>query len=104
MKNQATPHLSQIEWAAVAVALKDADDCGCETEPSPEDAGILRRVVRFLFGSRGRTSLADPRLEAIRSFVCASYRRRQPALELAKPLEDHGFNTAQIEAMGRLSR
>ena len=104
MTNNATPHLSQLEWAAVAVALKDANDCGCTTEPSPEEAGIVHRAVEFLFGKRGRTPLANPRLEAIRTFVCASYRRRQPALELAKPLEDHGFNRAQIEALGRLSR
>jgi hypothetical protein len=104
MTSSATPHLSQNEWAAVAVALNDARDCGCATAPYPEEPGIVRRAIGFLFGLRTRTPLADPRLEAIRTFVCASYRRRQPALELARPLEDHGFNIAQIKAMGQLSR
>lgn len=104
MTSSAAPDLSQNEWAAVAVALKDANDCGCATEPLPSEMGIVHRAFGALFGARGRTPLADPRLEAIRRFVCASYRKRQPANEFAKPLEEHGFNSAQIEAMGRLAR
>lgn len=98
------PVLSSSEWAAVSVALKDAQRCGCTAEPANASPGALRRAVRFIFGSRRPTPLADPRLEAIRRFVCASSRRRDPVDGLAAPLAEHGFSTAQIDAIHLLSR
>lgn len=98
------PVLSGSEWAAVSVALRDAQRCGCAAEAANTRPGALRRAVRFVFGSRRPTPLADPRLEAIRRFVCASNRRRGPVDGLAALLAEHGFSTAQINALHLLSR
>ncbi|MDO6414218.1 hypothetical protein Q4F19_07475 [Sphingomonas sp. BIUV-7] len=103
MPAHAEPELSTNEWTAVAVALKDAHKCGCIAENRVK-LGALGKLAIAVFGPRHPLPLADPRLEAIRSFVCASHRRQSPATDLAKPLEDHGFSQAQIDALGLLSR
>ncbi|SFR83789.1 hypothetical protein [Sphingomonas jatrophae] len=100
----AQPTLSTSEWNAVAIALKDAQRCGCTAEAIGEEAGPVRRLATFLTGRRRPNPLADPRLEAVRQFVCTSYRRRAPATEIAPALAEHGFNRAQIDALGLLAR
>lgn len=104
MTTTAEPILTRNEWVAVSIALQDAQRCGCPAEARDADPGPLRRAANFLFGSRRPTPLADPRLEAIRRFVCASRRRRKTAMEHVPPLAEHGFNQAQIDALGLLSR
>lgn len=96
--------LTTIEWSAVSVALNDAHTCGCATVSDTGAIGPVRRLAGRIFGVRRPNRLADPRLEAIRSYVCASRRRRSPAAEFATPLADHGFTPAQITALGILSR
>ncbi len=98
------PKLSRIEWQAVSIGLRDAATCGCGAAPRPGSLGMrLSRLWRTVTGIEGTRALADPRLEALRNFVCASQRRRRPADEYAPALEQHGFNRAQIEAIGLLS-
>jgi hypothetical protein len=96
--------LSRTEWMAVSVALRDAADCGCALPPEP---GSLRdragRIGRALLGRQPRTALADPRLEALRQFVCETRSRRRPALEHAGALAEQGFTRAQITALAMLS-
>jgi hypothetical protein len=98
------PDLSPTEWMAVSVALRDAADCGCALPPEP---GSLRdwadRIGRALVGRQPRTSLADPRLEALRRFMCETRIRRRPAEELAGALAEQGFSRAQISALAMLS-
>ena len=60
------PILTAHEPAAVSVALQDAGRSG------------LRGIGRFVFGTRRPTPLADPRLEAVRRFVCDTRRRPSP--------------------------
>lgn len=98
------PILTTTEWAAVSVALQDAGRCGCAAAPADGGRRGLRALGRFVFGNRKPTPLADPRLEAVRQFVCSSRRRRSPVAELAAPLAEHGFTRAQIDALGLLSR
>lgn len=95
------PRLSRIEWQAVAVGLKDAARCGCGRPPAPRSLG--RRLSRLLTGIEAPTPLADPRLEAVRNFVCATQRQRRPAEEYAPALLEQGFSRAQIEALALLS-
>jgi hypothetical protein len=98
------PILTPAEWAAVSVALQDAGRCGCAAAPADSGRRGLRGLGRLVFGSRRPTPFADPRLEAVRQFVCSSRRRRQPVAELAAPLAEHGFTRAQIDALALLSR
>lgn len=100
----AHPKLTRNEWAAVSIALQDAQRCGCAAEAGDARPGPIRRLATLVFGSRRPTPLADPRLEAVRRFVCASYRRRGGADDLARPLAAHGFSAAQIDALQLLSR
>src|SRR3546814_6213633 len=95
------PRLSRIEWQAVSIGLQDAAKCGCGELPRP---GSLRsRLSRMLTGIAAPRPLADPRLEAVRNFVCATQRHRRRADEYATALEQQGFNRAQIEALALLS-
>ncbi|MBO9621274.1 MAG: hypothetical protein J7500_01045 [Sphingomonas sp.] len=98
------PQLSRTEWQAVSVALHDAADCGCAIPPR---AGSLRdragRVLRAVFGGSPKTALADPRLEALRRFVCTARVTHGPASDEAEALAAHGFSRAQIDAIALIS-
>lgn len=99
------PHLTDNEWMTVSVALSDAERGWCE--PCRHHRGLVGQIVRLsqlMLNIEPPTPLADPRLEAIRRFICASRTQRSPALELAPDLEAYGFSRAQIEAMGLLSK
>lgn len=98
------PQLSNLEWSAVSIALNDAAKCGCAATSRGNDASFSHRFAERIFGrSRLPNALADPKLEAIRSFVCATNRRRAPAIEFVAPLAAQGFNQAQIDAIALLS-
>lgn len=103
MKRHTAPQLSQTEWAAVSVAFQDAAACGCSAVSGAEPPSLLGRIAEALFGTRRPTPLANPRLEAIRQFVCTTRRQRKPAADLVPMLADHGFNSAQIEAIALLA-
>lgn len=98
------PRLSRIEWQAVSIGLQDAARCGCGDVTKPGSLrSRLSRLSRMLTGIEPPKPFADPRLEALRSFVCASQRHRRRADEYAPALEQQGFNRAQIEALALLS-
>jgi hypothetical protein len=103
MHAHATPELSRLEWSAVSVALQDAAKCDCAAAEAAGRRSVIGRSLELLVGSRRPNPLADPRLEAIRRFVCTTRRRRRPAAELAPALADHGFTAAQIDAIALLS-
>ncbi|WP_294332836.1 hypothetical protein [uncultured Sphingomonas sp.] len=103
MDRHTAPQLSQIEWAAISVAFQDAADCGCSALSGTRSPSLLGRIADTLFGLRRPTPLANPRLEAIRQFVCITRRQRTPAADLVPMLADHGFNPAQIEAIALLA-
>lgn len=98
-----TPELTHLEWSAVAVALQDAHRCGCAEASAPNKAGIVERLTLKLFGRRRPTGFADPRLETVRKFVCATSRRRGRADEYVPSLAQHGFSPSQIDALALLA-
>ena len=98
-----TPDLSNLEWSAVAVALQDAHRCGCVAASAPGRGGIVERLALKLFGRRRPNGLADPKLETVRRFVCATNRRRGRAEEYVPGLAQHGFSPSQIDALTLLS-
>lgn len=98
----ANPKLSDREWSAVSIALKDARGCGCAA--STESTSFPSRIARVVFGqSRRSNRLADPRLEAVRRFACTTFQRRAPDLGMLSELVAHGFNQAQIDAIALLA-
>jgi hypothetical protein len=96
------PALDKTEWNAVAVVLEEVASCGCGAGTDGVPAGLMGRIVRAMIGG-GPAALEDPRLEAVRRFVCATHRRRTPAFELAEDLATQGFSRAQIDAIALLS-
>lgn len=96
------PMLTAYEWLEVSIALTNAEKCGCAATPRESGKSLSHRIGQMI----GRSHLAgpaDPRLEAIRQFVCASHRQRAPASDLAPALTAQGFNRAQIDAIALLS-
>jgi len=99
MHAAAQPELSPPEWRAIAVALRDADS----HRRTAHFLG-LGRFCAWLSGSRPANRLANPRLEAIRLFVCDVRRYRRVDQRLRELLESRGFNGRQIEALALLSQ
>ncbi|MBA17421.1 MAG: hypothetical protein CMN73_13860 [Sphingomonas sp.] len=97
------PILTKTEWMAVAVALHDVSNCGCGS--ASDRTGVARRLVAPLqrwLGAGPALPLADPRLEAVRRFICASSTTGQASPEETERLEQFGFNAAQIQALSLL--
>jgi len=90
--------LTREEWRAVAIALRDAGN-----HHACRRTGLLARLYRALTGNRPPNRLADPRLEAIRSFV-VEVRRLRPNVSAMSGLMQIGFNRRQIEALALLCR
>jgi len=90
------PELSPAEWRAVSIAINDAARFACVEKREP---GFFGRLYRALTGNTPPRPLADSRLEAIRSFVCAVRRhhRADPSI-----LESLGFNPRQVQALTML--
>jgi len=100
MSSHLTPTLSRAEWQAVAIALRDAEQCGrAQVRP----LGTLARLWTALTGNEPPRPLADPRLEALRRYVCAIRRRARQADAYVAELLDFGFNRAQLDAIRLLS-
>ena len=94
------PELTDIEWQAVSIALSDAGRHGCTSEePTGRFGGFLRRV----FGRERAQALADPRLEAIRGFVCEARLSRRLPEQRVQGLLASGFNRDQIMALAMLA-
>lgn len=94
------PALSQSEWRAVADALADVFKCGCGNPYKPR---LASRLLRVLTGREGALPVADPKIEAVRSFVCETNRHRRIAMHCVPALFDHGFNDRQVDALALLS-
>lgn len=95
------PRLSATEWRAVTVALRDAERLPCSLS---RKEGRIGRLVRWLTGIEAPRPLADPRLEAVRSFVCASRRNMARAREIGAELAGFGYTPSQIEALRLVAR
>ena len=92
------PHLSTAEWQAITVALRDAERFACSA-PKDSAEGRMMRLFRMLTGIEKPRPLADPRLDAVRRFVCASRRNVARAREIASELTAFGYSRDQIEAL-----
>lgn len=98
MREESHLSLTHEEWRAVAIALRDAAEGRTHGH-----SGLLARLYGALTGNRPANRLADPRLEAIRSFVIQA-RRCGPSISSILDLTRIGFNRRQIEALALLCR
>ena len=96
----ASPELTENEWRAVSVALNDAAGHGYV---APDGSGPFSRLLAWFTGIEARRPLADPRLEALRAFVCTTRARRAAAVEFVPALAKHGYNDRQIAAIALLA-
>jgi hypothetical protein len=90
--------LSALEWQVIGLAIREAGRGG----------GIVvstrwRKLVSLLTGRETTRPLADPRLETLRSFVCAARNGHRLAERLATRLIDLGFSRDQIVAVRMLA-
>jgi hypothetical protein len=95
------PVLSDLEWKVVSLALREAGQA-VTGEPGPL-ARRLRALWRAVTGWEPKRPLADPRLEALRRFVCTQ-RGRRDAADLAARLMGMGFTQNQLSAVTLLAR
>lgn len=88
-----TSGLSGLEWSVVALARRD-------TMSSLRQPSRIALAMGSLFGLRGRTALADPRLEALRRTAVLAWHRGDdiPTTEIRAFLEA-GFTPDQYETM-----
>lgn len=100
-RNPLVPQLSRSEWQAIAIALRDAESIGCGVRRQP--LGRWARVVRFLTGIEPNRPLANPRLEALRAYVCSLRRQRRASPDRTRELIDLGYSPAQIDAIALLA-
>lgn len=95
------PKLDQREWHAIAIALRDAESPSCRTHSEPLSFGA--RLLRLLTGIEPRRPLADPRLEALRQYVCSLRRTRREPEDAARELLELGYSRAQLDAINMLT-
>ena len=95
-----TPPLSALEWKVVSLALREAGEAGAG---GTRRRGWLRRMIEGGLGARPKLPLADPRLEALRRFVCR-VRDRADVSELKRRLIELGFHPSQVSAVASIAR
>lgn len=84
---------SPLEWSVIALAKKDS-------LRSLSKPGRVSRAFGSLFGLGTRSTLADPRLEALRRLAVLAWRRgfALPLVEIDR-FVDAGFTEAHIETL-----
>jgi hypothetical protein len=92
MSGEATG-FSALEWTVIALARRDRLS-------SLESPGPVARAFGGLFGLGRQSSLADPRLEALRRFAVHAWHKGYtlPVSEIKRFLST-GFSAAQLETL-----
>lgn len=92
--------LSALEWQVIGLAIREAGRFGGGRAAARTH---WRRLVSLVTGSETLRPLADPRLEALRSFVCAVRNGHRLAERLASRLLEFGFTGDQVGAVRLLA-
>lgn len=92
--------LSALEWQVIGLAIREAGRFGGGRVRA---ATRWRRFVSFVTGNEALQPLADPRLETLRSFVCAARNGHRLAERLAARLIEFGFTRDQVGAVRLLA-
>lgn len=94
--------LSAREWQVIGLAINEARRAAGSGIASLW-ASRWRRMFSLLTGVEAPRPLADPRLEALRGFVCAARTGRSGAETLAARLMELGFSADQVSAVRMLA-
>ena len=95
-----TPPLSALEWKVVTLAMREAGEAGAG---GTRRRGWFQRMIDGSAGIRPKLPLADPRLEALRRFVCRVCDRADVS-DLRHNLLELGFHPNQISAVAMIAR
>jgi hypothetical protein len=100
----ASPALSREDWLAAHVGAHDADSIGCRAAAVPaHEKTRVRRWMTRLLGDNAPMPLADPRLEAVRRFACATRAGRIADDALIGELHRRGLAAPELAAIARFA-
>ena len=92
-----TDQLTHADVLAARIGAQDAARCGCrEPAVSREQLGRMARLLLWVFGDDRPRALANPRLEAVRRFACATRAGHAPGVALISQL---GLQPAHVAAL-----
>lgn len=104
LPNTLSPALSRQDWLAAHVGAHDADSIGCRAAAVPDHAkSRIQRWMTRLLGDNAPMPLADPRLEAVRRFACATRAGRRPDPALIGELHQRGLDEPELAAIARFA-
>ena len=94
-------HLTREDWMAARIGAQDAGIHGCRQPAVPRgELGLVARGLVWLLGEQGPRPLANPRLEAVRRFACATRAGNQPGVALVSELHRLGVQPQHLVALG----
>jgi hypothetical protein len=96
--------LTREDWMAARIGAQDAARFGCRQPAVPrETLGRFARVLVWLMGDdNAPRPLANPRLEAVRRFACATRAGNKPGVALVSELHAMGVQPAHLAALNGL--
>ncbi|MFT9121745.1 MAG: hypothetical protein ABF461_06175 [Zymomonas mobilis subsp. pomaceae] len=99
-----TGHFSQLEWDVIHLGLREAKPKHRKpVMKAIKKPNSFRRFWHWMTGIEPPKTLADEKLETLRSFAYAHATKRDHG-HLKKQLGHHGYNEQQIAAIAHLSR
>ncbi|MFT8736481.1 MAG: hypothetical protein ABF760_03360 [Zymomonas mobilis] len=99
----ATGHFSQLEWDVIHLGLREAKLKHRKTHVKvTRKPNGLRRFWHWMTGIEPPKTLADEKLETLRSFAYARA-SKEDHHHLEKQLNRHGYNAQQIKTINHLS-
>lgn len=97
--------LTALDRTAARIGAEDARRCDCR-EPAlpPDQLSRSAKLLLWLFGEslQPPRPLANPRLEAIRRFVCATRAGHEPGTVLISQLQARGLQPQRLAELAGL--
>lgn len=92
--------LTREDWMAARIGIEDAARYGCREPVAPRQTlGWFARAMVWLLGENAPRPLANPRLEAVRRFACATRAGHRPGVALVSELHRFGVQPAHLAAL-----
>jgi hypothetical protein len=100
--NHLIAEFSRGDLLAAQIGIADAD-CGCLAPAVPHnELSRFGRVRVWIFGDRAPRPLANPRLEMVRMFFCATRAGHSASVTLMSDLQKYGLQPAHLSALASL--
>jgi hypothetical protein len=95
--------LDRTDLMAARIGATDAGRFTCREPRVPvEQLGRFGRAMVWMFGDETPNALANPRLEAVRRFFCATRSGHQPGAILMSELHKYGVMPSHLAALAEL--